>query len=110
MASIEPDAYAGDPYGYVVNECGHVVLGLAIATVAAFLGLWWPIPIAAAAVYWVVAEYWLQRAGLFWDGVEDAGFVAAGATFPFIVTGSLTQVGLVAGVGAVLAAGAWRRS
>lgn len=42
MASIEPDAYTGDPYGYVTNEAGHIVLGLCIASVAAFLGLWWP--------------------------------------------------------------------
>ena len=110
MASIEPDAYPGYPYGHVTNQCGHVVLGLAIASVAAFAGLWWPIPLAAAVAYWLVAEYVLQRAGLFWDGLEDAGFVAAGASFPFTVTGSLAQVGLVAAVGVVLAIGAWRRS
>ena len=110
MASIEPDAFPGDPYAHVTNQSGHVVLGLAIASVAAFAGLWWPIPLAAAAVYWVIGEYVLQRAQLFWDGIEDAGFVAAGASFPFTVTGSWPQIGLVAAVGVVLAIGAWRRS
>jgi hypothetical protein len=110
MASIKPDAFSGDPYAHVTNQCGHVVFGLAIASVAAFAGFWWPIPLAAAAVYWVIGEYVLQRAGLFWDGIEDAGFVAAGASFPFTVTGSWAQVGLVAAVGIALAIGAWRRS
>ena len=110
MASIEPDAYQNDAYGHVVNQAGHIVLGLAIASLAAFAGLWWPIPLAAAAGYWVVGEYVLQRAGLFWDGIEDASFVAAGASFPFTVTGSWGQVALCAGVGIVLAIGAWRRS
>jgi hypothetical protein len=110
MASIEPDAFSGDPYAHVTNQCGHFVIGLGIASLAAFAGLWWPIPLAAAAVYWVIGEYVLQRAGLFWDGIEDAGFVAAGASFPFTAAGSWLQVGLVAAVGVVLAIGAWRRS
>jgi hypothetical protein len=110
MAAIEPDDYAGDAYGHVTNQCGHVVIGLALASLAAFAGLWWPIPLAAAVAYWLVAEYLLQRAGLVLDGIEDAGFVAAGASFPFTVTGSWAQVGLVAAVGVVLAIGAWRRS
>jgi hypothetical protein len=108
--SVTPDSFFGDPYAHVTNQCGHLVIGLAIASVAAFCGLWWPIPLAASVAYWLVAEYVLQRAGLFWDGIEDAGFVAAGASFPFTVTGSLLQIGLVAGVGIVLAIGAWRRS
>jgi hypothetical protein len=110
MASIDPDAFPSDPYGHVTNQSGHLVLGLAIASLAAFAGLWWPIPLAAAAVYWLFAEYVLQRAQLFWDGIEDAAFVAAGASFPFTVTGSLLQIGLVAAVGVVLGIGAWRRS
>jgi len=110
MASIEPDAFPGDPYAHVTNQCGHLALGLAMSSLAAFAGLWWPIPLAAAAVYWLFAEYVLQRAKLFWDGIEDAGFVAAGAAFPFTVTGSLAQIGLVAAVGIALAIGAWRRS
>jgi len=110
MAAIKPDAFSGDPYAHVTNQCGHLVIGLAIASLAAFAGLWWPIPLAAAAGYWLFAEYVLQRAGLFWDGIEDAGFVAAGASFPFTVTGSPMQISLVAGVGIVLAIGAWRRS
>ena len=110
MAPIRPDAFLSNPYGHVTNQCGHVVLGLAIASLAAFAGLWWPIPLAAAVAYWLVAEYVLQRAGLLLDGIEDAGFVAAGASFPFTVTGSLLQIGLVAAVGVVLAIGAWRRS
>lgn len=46
--AIISDDYAGDPYGHVTNECGHTVLGIALASVAAFAGLWWPIPLAAA--------------------------------------------------------------
>ena len=107
---LTPDDFAGDAYGHLTNQAGHIVLGLGIASLAAFLGLWWPIPIAAAAAYWVIGEYVLQRAGLFWDGIEDATFVALGATFPFTVTGSLTQVGLCFGAGLALAIGAWRRS
>jgi hypothetical protein len=108
--AVSPEDFRADPYGHVTNQCGHVVLGLAIASVAAFADLWWPIPLAAAAAYWVIGEYGLQRAGLFWDGIEDAGFVAAGASFPLTVTGSWLQIGLVAAVGVVLGIGAWRRS
>ncbi len=110
MAPIKPDAFSGDPYAYVTNQCGHIVLGLSIASVAAFAGLWWPIPLAAAVAYWLFAEYILQRAGLFLDGLEDGGFVAVGASFPFTTTGSWAQIGLVAAVGVFLAIGAWRRS
>jgi hypothetical protein len=108
--AVTPDDFQDDSYGHVTNQCGHLALGLAIASVAAFAGLWWPIPLASAAAYWLIGEYVLQRAGLFWDGIEDAGFVAAGASFPFTVTGSWLQIGLVAGVGVVLGIGAWRRS
>jgi hypothetical protein len=107
---IDPDDFARDWYGHVTNQCGHIVLGLAIASIAAALGFWWPIPLAAAFLYWLCAEYWLQRAGLLWDGLEDASFVAVGASFPFTIAGSWLQLGLVAGVAVVLAIGAWRRS
>ena len=108
--AIVPSSFEHDPYGHLTCQCGHLALGLAIASVAAFAGLWWPIPLAAAAFYWVIGEYVLQRAGLFWDGIEDAGFVAAGASFPFTATGAWGQVALCAGVGIVLAIGAWRRA
>ena len=32
---IDPDDFARDWYGHVTNQCGHIVLGLAIASVAA---------------------------------------------------------------------------
>lgn len=110
MSAIKPDAYINDPYGHVTNQCGHFVLGIAATCLCVFIGLWWPIPLAVAAVYWVISEYLIQRAGLFWDGIEDAGFVAAGAAWPFTVLGSWNNLGIVVGVGFALGIGAWRRA
>jgi hypothetical protein len=107
---VQPSNFAGDAYGWVTNQCGHVVIGLASATVAAAVGLWWPIPLAVAVAYWLVAEYLLQRAGLFLDGLTDAAFVGAGASAPAALAWEpWAAVGLCVATGLALAAGAWRR-
>jgi hypothetical protein len=86
------------------------MIGVGAAVAAAAVGLWWPIPLAVAVAYWLFAEYLLQRAGLFWDGITDACFVAAGATLPTaILAGPWHAVALCAAAGVGLAVGAWRR-
>lgn len=106
-APITAYDFPRDPYGWVTNNCGHIVLGLGFAVLAQAIGLWWPIPLLIAAVYWVAAEYVLQRSALFLDGLTDTGFVAAGATLPAAMNlGDWWAVGLCAVVGVALGVGA----
>lgn len=110
-AQITADDFPQDPYAWVTNQCGHIVLGLFFAVVAMAAGLWWPIPLAVAAIYWVVAEYVFQRAALLLDGLTDTAFVAAGASVPAALAWHpLACVGLCAVTGAGLAVGALRRA
>lgn len=74
---ISPDAYLGEPWGYAVNQLGHMALG---AGLALFLP-WWLVLAGYAA--W--EAYQVRSGGLVFDAFEDAAFVAAGVaalTFP----------------------------
>ena len=108
---MTPDDFRHSPYMWVCNNCGHVTIGIFAATLAAALGLWFPIPLAVAVAYWLFAEYVLQRAGLFLDGLTDAAFVAAGASLPAALAWHpWAAVGLCGLCGAGLAVGALRRA
>ena len=104
---MKADDFPSDPYGWLTNQAGHCLIGIAAAVLCAALGLWWPLPLAIAAAYWLVAEYVLQRSALFWDGLTDTGFVAAGATLPAAMNlGDWWAVGLCVAVGVALGIGA----
>ncbi len=107
---MTPDRFPKQPYAWATNQCGHVCIGLGTAIAAQAVGLWWPIPLAVAAAYWLFAEYGLQRAGLPLDGLTDAAFVGAGASVPAALAWQpWAAVALCVATGAALAVGAWRR-
>ena len=75
-----PDDFAGDWYGWLTNQCGHVVIGLVPAGIAWFMSA----PMLAAfltiiGAYFLVVEVLLQRLQLPWDSFVDTWFVALGA-------------------------------
>lgn len=100
------DAFLRDPYGWVTNQCGHMVLGLAVAV---FTPLHWGFdPAAAAVTYWLLVEVLDQRLRLFWDSFEDTMWVLLGAMILTIHDwGHLQYLMGLAGLG--LAFGYWRR-
>lgn len=107
---ITSSTYQNDPYGHLTNQCGHLVLGLGLATVAVYLGLWWPIPLAIGTAYWLISEYLLQRSQLFMDSLEDTLFVVLGSGYPMLQTGSYKQLLLCLTIGVALTYGIWRRA
>lgn len=86
---FEPDNYKNNWYGWITNQCGHMVLGQ-IMFVAA-MGLAWfsmsEFPSRNAAwvtitVIYAIFEFVIQR-GYKWDSLEDAIFVCLyGAGIP----------------------------
>ncbi|MFP4239520.1 MAG: hypothetical protein ACLFRZ_09460 [Rhodosalinus sp.] len=108
---IRSDDMRDDAYAWVTNQCGHGVLGIAVVVVADALGLHWlGQPIAAALVYWLVAEVALQRLRLWRDAIMDTAHVMAGASLAAaIARDDLTAVAVLAVWGALLGFGAWRR-
>ena len=106
---VQSSAFPGDPYGHVTNQCGHVVLGLAVAALMPFALL--ADAVTVVALYWLLVEVLDQRNTQFWDGMEDAAFVAAGAAVPAaLAAGYWFGAGLLTGAGLALAIGWWRRS
>lgn len=104
---IKPDAFPKDPYGYVTNQCGHMVLGLAVSV---FTPLHWTFdPFVAAFVYWAVVEVYIERLTLIWDSLEDTMWVMVGAMILTIHDWGQLQY-LMALAGAGLAFGYWRRT
>lgn len=98
--------FRGDPYGHVTNQCGHLVVGIAAYSLA---GLWGAgVGVLIGLAYLVGWEWGVQRLRLFWDGVEDAAFVTAGAVFlPLYATGYGPVTVII--VGLWLGFGAWLR-
>jgi hypothetical protein len=83
MNLLKPDYFPNDPYGWLTNQCGHVLLGVVLYTIANaslffIMGefpdrfLIWSIVIACYLVW----EFAIQRGGHFWDSVEDTLFTA----------------------------------
>ncbi len=108
---MKADDFPHQPYVWAASQCGHITIGVAAAVLAQAVGLWWPLPLAIAAVYWVVAEYTLQRSALPLDGAVDTAFVAGGASLPAALAWHpWAAVGLCGLCGAGLAVGALRRA
>jgi len=100
------DNFRRDAYGHVTSQCGHICIGLAAYIL---LGVWgWTAALLIGLVYVIGWEFWWQGGGLFWDSIEDAAFVTAGALFlPVVAVGQ--GPGMVITVGLWLAFGAWLR-
>ena len=104
---IHSDAFLGQPYAYLTNQCGHMILGLAVAV---FTPLHWGFdPVIAALIYWLLIEVLDQRLRLFWDAAEDTMWVMIGAMILTIHDWGQMQY-LMAMAGAGLAFGYWRRT
>ena len=74
---IDPDDFQNDWYGWLTNQCGHIVLRLAVS-VAMLWAVWWS-PVVAAAAYWFLVEGLTQRWKLWRDSLMDTFFVMAGS-------------------------------
>lgn len=105
---IDPDDFANDWYGWLTNQCGHIVLGLGVSV--AMLWAWWWSPVVAAAVYWFLVEGWMQRWRLWRDSIMDTFFVMAGASvLPSYDMNVLTLVGVMMTTAGMLGLGTWKR-
>lgn len=76
-----PDAFLGDPYGWITNQAAHALLiGVGLFALAAVTPL-----TRRQAMCITLAVYALWEIGTFagdvLDGVTDLAFVAAGAVF-----------------------------
>ena len=103
MRLLEPDDFAGDPYGWLTNQLSHWALGLLAAWALLALGAgagWTLAAIAAAMCLWEARQ--LRLGGGLADGAADWGFVMLGAIWGLGVTGwlplVLLAVALAAGV------------
>jgi hypothetical protein len=105
--TLPPSNFRRDPLGHVGNQSAHFllvgyfpseILGPWGGATAALIGL----------VYFVGWEWGVQRLWLFWDSVEDAAFVTAGALFPLAVAMGL-DLGAAITVYLWLGFGAWLR-
>ena len=104
--TLPPNNFRDDPAGHVGNQCGHLCIGLAAYALLGVYGGAGVVLIAAA--YFIIVEGLIQRLSLFWDSVEDAAFVTAGAGFLLAYeTGYSVPVILV--IAAWLAFGVWIR-
>lgn len=75
--TFPPSNFRRDPAGHVGNQCGHFFLGLFFYVQ---LGQWGiPLALAIWAAYLFGWEFWWQGGDLFWDSIEDAAFILAGA-------------------------------
>src|SRR5690242_8812368 len=85
---LSPDDFRGNPYGWLTNQMSHVLAGLAgawlVALVLGSLGLGAGgaaglCVVAVALASGAVEALQLCRGGKLVDGLQDAGFVLAGA-------------------------------
>lgn len=94
---LTPSAFEGDPKGFALNQIGHVALGAALAWALGPLGA------LALCALWEGAH--LGLGGTLWDGLEDAGFVAAGVLALTTPVSALALAALFLGAGVARRAG-----
>jgi len=109
---FDPDGQNGDWYGWVTNQCGHIVLGLAIATLGLLAGWpWLVMPVMAAALYFMMVEWFGQGLALWRDSIMDTVFVMVGVSYVAAMDhGPVTASGVLSVGGVMLGFGAWKRS
>lgn len=98
----EPDNFQDDWYGWITNQCGHMVLGqvlfIVLSCVAFFTIGEFPYRNTvwlAIAVGYLVWEFVIQR-GYKWDSVEDSIFVCLyGAGIPSMAFHEVTPGSLI---------------
>ena len=105
------DDFKNDWYGWLTNQCGHIVLGLFVSCVAHYAGLWWLYaPLGAALAYWVIVELWAQKNALWRDSLADTLFVMCGGSiFPAYSQQDYTLAAVAGVSGAGLIYGVVRR-
>jgi len=91
MTTLEADNFKNDWYGWITNQCGHVVLGLVLFCFLMMLSFlsgefasrW--VVWSSIGLSYIVWEFIIQR-GYKWDSVEDCIFVCGyGAGLPALV-------------------------
>jgi hypothetical protein len=81
---IKADNFRNDPYGWLTNQCGHVLLGI-VGYIAVVFGLLWhlgefperELAWAIVLIAYLAWEFAIQRGNNLWDSLEDTIFVAA---------------------------------
>ena len=77
-----PDAFRGDPYGWLTNQMSHVLCGVIGAWLLVALGApGWGAVVGAALASAAVETLHLRRDGTIRDSVSDLGFIAGGAVW-----------------------------
>ena len=99
----KPDAFRGDPYGWLTNQMSHALCGLIGAWLLMTLGCPpWCAVAAGGLVSAAIEIVHLRRGGSLGDGMTDLSFVVGGAAWQ--ATGGsigillLLTLGLVLGV------------
>lgn len=79
---MKSDDFADNWYLWLINQCGHICLGLALDVLMTEIGLpiWWRLGLIIG-LYWLLIEVFAQRLRLWRDAIMDTAFVAAGVTF-----------------------------
>lgn len=106
---ISSDNFPDDPYGWLTNQCGHGVVGIAMSIYSEVIGLPMVTAFGVAIVYFIVIEWYIQRLKLFWDSVSDSLHVCFGAFVVAQLPDYNSAALALTGWGAVLAYGYWRR-
>ena len=90
-----PDAFRGDPYGWLTNQMSHALCGLIGTWFLMMLGCpQWCAVAAAGLVSAMIEVVHLRRGGSLGDGITDLSYVVGGAAWQ-ATGGSIWLIGIV---------------
>lgn len=72
-----PKAYESDPKGFVINQIGHMVIGLSAYGISLLAGFWIVPLVLIGFAIWEYLQV-VRFNGIVWDSIEDFSFVLFG--------------------------------
>ena len=81
MLMLDPDDFAGNPYGHVTNQAGHAqFVGMPLAMLGLLSLPPVAVPVLVALVYFTIWEAIIQRGRMWADSLMDTACTMAGAS------------------------------